>query len=104
MGLNAGIPALLAVLFCIGQWLIIASSRKLYRRARELNLWPQLKDRPEAPWSIYPEWSYKLLLDVVAHSDQHDMQYRSARTRMRAGIALSLLSVLALFVLVSASN
>lgn len=51
-------------------------------------MWPTLEDTPAQPWTIYPEWSAALYVDLFRRSAQHDLRYRRYQGRMRLGLLL----------------
>ena len=91
----------LGVVFCAGVWLTFQSYRALSRRARALELWPQRTDVPETPkygWIVYPQWSLKLLREVLGGTSEHDERYLSHRRRLRVGVGLIAASLLTLVI------
>ena len=51
-------------------------------------MWPNLKDEPPWPWTLWPEWTFALLLDLFRRSDQRDSEYLGHQTRVRLGAVL----------------
>jgi hypothetical protein len=70
-----------------GLLLLVLGHRRLYRRARELKLWPDLQDHPKQPWTIHPEWSAALYLDLVRRT-QSDAEYRRGQRQVLFALAL----------------
>ena len=88
MAVGPGLAVASTVLLGVGVWLIVKNHRKLSRRAKELGMWPTLEDTPAQPWTIYPEWSAALYVDLFRRSAQHDLRYRRYQGRMRLGLLL----------------
>lgn len=78
----------LAIVIGTGMWLVLNGFRNLSRRAKQLGLWPDRRDEPQAPWSIYHEWTLALIGDLVGGSDQSDAEYGRYRRRVQFGVAL----------------
>lgn len=93
MDVDVLVAIVLALLFGAGMWLVLVESPKLSRRAKELNLWPDLVDVPDAPWAIYPEWSARLLWDTLVRSHQKDARYLELRGRVRLGTLLAIVAL-----------
>ena len=88
MGIEFWLIVALVLVLGAGHWLLIPGLRDLARRAKALKMWPNLKDEPPWPWTIWPEWTFALLLDLFRRSDQRDTEYLGHQTRVRLGALL----------------
>ena len=55
MGIEFWLIVALALVLGAGHWLLLPGLRDLARRAKALKMWPNLKDEPPWPWTIWPE-------------------------------------------------
>jgi hypothetical protein len=69
-------------------WLTIVGLRLLSDRAKALGMWPDRRDEPAAPWTLYHEWSGALLMDLFRKSEQRDDDYTRYQGRVRLGLLL----------------
>lgn len=80
---------IVVLVFGTGMFLLVPGLHSLTRRARALNMWPDRKDEPPSPWTIWPEWTLALLGDLFRRSEQPDLEYRQLQRRVRWGLALT---------------
>lgn len=101
MGVGFWLTALTIVVGA-GMWLTIVGLRLLSNRAKELSMWPDRRDEPAAPWTLYHEWSAALLMDLFRKSEQGDLDYIRYQRRVRLGLLLLVAGFGGLALLVSA--
>ena len=71
-----------------GMLLLIPGERLLKERARELGMWPHLKDEPQYPWTVWHEWTFALWRDLFRRAEQRDDEYLRYQGRVRLGLGL----------------
>jgi hypothetical protein len=74
-----------------GMFLLVPGLHSLTRRARALNMWPDRRDEPPYPWTLWPEWTFALIGDLFRRSAQRDSEYRQLKRRVRWGLALTVI-------------
>jgi len=99
-------PAVVVILVLgAGYLLLLPGLRKLVRRAKTLNMWPDRKDEPFSyPWAIWPEWTFALLSDLFRRSEQRDIEYLEYQRRVRWGAALIVIGFASAALLVKLSG
>ncbi len=88
IGIELWLVVMLTFVLGAGHWLLLPGLRNLTRRAKTLRMWPDRRDEPPQPWSIWPEWTFALLGDLFRLSEQRDPKYLGYQRRVRWGAAL----------------
>ena len=65
-----------------------SGQRRLAARAKCLGMWPNRRDEPPYPWTIWPEWTFAIWMDPLGRSEHSDSECQRYRTRVRLGIVL----------------
>ena len=88
MGIVFWLAMVFVLVLGMGYWLLLPGLRNLARRAKTLNMWPDRRDEPPYPWTLWPEWTFALLCDLFRRSAQRDSEYHEHQRRVRWGAVL----------------
>lgn len=91
MGIELWFVVMLTLVLGAGYWLLLPGLRSLTRRAKTLKMWPDRRDEPPQPWTIWHEWTFTLLADLFRLSEQRDPEYLGYQRRVRLGLVLTLI-------------
>lgn len=104
MGIEFWLVVILTLVLGGGYWLLLPGLRNLTRRAKILNMWPDRRDEPPQPWTIWHEWTFALLGDLFRRSAQRDSEYLEHQRRVRRGAVLIVVGFASIAVLVKLSE
>jgi hypothetical protein len=104
MGIEFWLVVLLTLVVGAGYWLFVPGLRNLTRRAQTLNMWPDRRDEPPQPWTIWHEWTFALLADLFRRSEQRDAEYLEHQRRTRWGAVLVVVGFAGVALLVKLSE
>lgn len=88
MNAQAWIIVALTLVLGAGMLLLLPAERRLSARAKTLDMWPDRKDEPPYPWTVWHEWTFALWTDLFRRSEQRDPEYLRLQSRVRVGIVL----------------
>lgn len=91
MGIEFWLVVVLVLVLGAGYGLLLPGLRNLARRAKTLNMWPDRRDEPPYPWTLWHEWTFALIGDLFRRSAQRDSEYRQLKRRVRWGLALTVI-------------
>lgn len=91
----------LVLVLGVGMFLLIPGAYRLADRAEALGMWPDRVDLPRRPWTIWPEWSFALWMDLFRPSKQRDPEYLQYQNRVRLGAVLVFVGFAGIFAIVT---